>query len=234
MTMATAFLAVPAAAQFNGGMDWVVTRTRVPTAIQCPGCNDHDNGGPQTEPSPAPVSAPALVYTPSKIVRKQNLARFIQESRARNPQGMHQMEPLFSQSDIIEQIGALIRPSGLRINNVADAYTVWWITAWEAVHQTDAGSSAAMYSAVKKQAARAILDAGKITAASITTKQEMAEALLVQAALIEASRDAAAGNASQLTAIARAVNQSARAMGMDLARMTLTDNGFSFRSGAPR
>ena len=228
---ASTIIGVPAKAQF---MDWVATRTRVPIIIQCPGCNNGaDDSEPQTAPSTIPQTAAALVYVPSKAVRKQNLARFVQESRAKDPQGASKMEQLFQTTDIIEQIGAAMRPVGLRVNNVADAYAVWWISAWEAVNKRDAGSSPAMYQAVKAQAAQSILSTGAFRNASNAVKQEMAESLLVQAALIDASVDAAAGNPAQLTAVARAVNQGAMAMDrdLDLTKMTLTQDGFVKRSG---
>ncbi len=124
-----------------------------------------------------------------------------------------------------------MRPVGLRVNNVADAYTVWWIAAWEAVNQTDAGSSSAMYTAVKNQAAQAILKSGKISGMSAATKQEMAESLLVQAFLIQQAQQSARGDANQGTSVARAVNEGAKRTGLDLTKMTLTEDGFVPRNG---
>ena len=226
----TFFVSVPAAAQFNGGMDWVVNRTRVPVIIQCPGCNDGESDNTSPPPQALPAAS-SLSYKPSVALRRQNLARFAAETRKQNPQSADQMDKLFGSVDFIGQIDNMMRPMGLRADNVADAYALWWVVAWHAANGRQGEPNRTTMAAVKQQAANALLATPQFAATNNAQKQEMAEALLVQTALIDASIDDAAGNSTKVSALARAVNQGAQHMGLDLTKMTLTQDGFVPRSG---
>jgi hypothetical protein len=83
-----------------------------------------------------------------------------------------------------------------------------------------------MGTAVRAQAAQALATSGLLRGISDAAKQEMAEALLIQAALIAAAMEQSQGNPATSQQIAAAVSQGARTMKVDLARMTLTENGF--------
>lgn len=215
--------AQPVSAQFNGGMDWVINRTRMPNIIQCPGCDADDDDEVATAPS-RPVARPAtnpaaLNYRPSAQRRQQNLASFFRGNDGFDPR-----------VDMIGQIDAEMRKFGLRSDNVADAYAVWWVSAWEAVHRRDMPDSRGMYQAVRRQAERSLLSDPAIVQADEATKQQTAEALLIQAALIDAHVDAAKGNPQQTTTVANAVEQGARRMGVDLRALELSEAGFSART----
>lgn len=174
--------------------------------------------------SPAAVSV--LRYTPSKTRRSANLAAFIQKTRAADPAGAADLQKLFAQGDFIEKIGALVAPQGLRIDNVADAYTLWWITAWQAAHGNNDTPSRAVLSAVRAQAASAVTATGEIARASDAQKQELAEALWVQSALIDGAVEQAKRDPSRLRAIGDAVRQGAKGMGLNLDAIDLTSQGF--------
>ncbi len=180
-----------------------------------------------------PASARQLSYKPSQANRRANYANIVAKTRRTDPAGAAKMQELFASTDVVAQIDQAIRPSGLRADNVADAYAVWWITAWEAVHQRDMGSSARMSQAVKNQAANALLSTPQFASTTNAQKQEMAEAFLIQAALIDASEEVFARDPAQLKALSKAVNQGAMAMApdLDLTKMTLTQDGFVPRSG---
>ena len=221
-------LSTPAQAQFNGGMDWVVNRTRVPAIIQCPGCDgDDEDAVSEVAPDVPMPNFASLEFSPSMQRRKQNLSKIAKDVSNNDPATV----ALLQNGDVVSQIDQMMGTVGLTANNVADAYALWWVAAWEAVNKRDAGSSSGMYGAVKQQASNALLATPAFSATNDAQKQEMAEALLIQAALIDGHIDAAAGNASQQTALANAVNQGAKKMGLDLTRMDLTENGFVPRSG---
>ena len=167
-----------------------------------------------------------FVFKPILDLRKANLAKFVSKVRAKDRSGANQMEQIFASSDVIETLGRGLAPFGLRVDNVADAYTVYWMSAWQAsVGRTDTFQRDEVVK-VKSQVQLALLNVPEILNATSTQKQEFAESLLVQTALIEASMEQAAGNPDQLSAIASAVRQGARATGLDLDSMTLTSNGF--------
>ncbi|WP_404333678.1 DUF6683 family protein [Sphingomonas sp. MMS12-HWE2-04] len=182
-----------------------------------------------TTPAPPRAAAPVrLRYTPSPARRSANLARFVAKTRKVNPGGADDLERLFA-TDLFGQIGGLLRPYGLRTDDVADAYTVWWIAAWDASRGhggADSDHDRATYQAVRAQAARALARVPSFAGADDAARQEFAELLLVQAVLAEAAVTQAKGDPQRLRAVAGAVNQGARAMGVDLTAMALTPGGF--------
>jgi len=180
---------------------------------------------PHTKRAPAgaeqaiAVGMSRLRYVPSKTRRSANLAAFVQKTRAVDPRGA-------AEGDFIERIGALVAPHGLRIDNVADAYTMWWITAWHAARGENDDPSPATLTAVRAQAAHAITTTGEIARASDAQKQELAEALWVQSALIDVAMEQAKRDPSRLRAVGDAVRQGAKRMGLNLDTIDLTSKGF--------
>lgn len=179
----------------------------------------------------ATVQPSSLSYRPSAARRKANLTNFANRMRAQDPQGAAQLQQIIASTDLIGQLDQAMRAVGLSANNVADCYTVYWIAAWETKHNRDMGSSKTMYQAVKAQATQAMANTRQIQSASDATKQEAAEALLLQAALIASAKEVFQGNKQQMLLLARAVDQGARSTGLDLSSMTLTQDGFVPRSG---
>lgn len=164
----------------------------------------------------------ALGFSPSAARRQQNLARFVERSN-----GDTALRQFSAQSgQIFPQLQALLATYGLDANNVADAYTVWWISAWDAAHGQTGTRPKSTYQAVRAQSAQALLSTSGFDPRDDAQKQEMAEALLVQAVFIDVGVEQAAGDPEQLRAIGNAVAQGARAMGLDLSAITLTSNGF--------
>jgi len=190
-----------------------------------------DNGGEAPDPAAnapqATMPDPAVLrYTPSKTRRTANLARFVEQSRRIDPAGAASLQTLFASGDIIDRIGAQLAPHGLRVDDLADTYAVWWITAWQATRGSNAETSDRTNMAVRAQAARALVGIGTIAQASDAAKQELAESLLIQTMLIDAAVEQAKGNPSQLAAVGAAAGQGARGMGLDLSTMDLTEQGF--------
>jgi hypothetical protein len=175
---------------------------------------------------PAGIEMGSLRYTPSKARRSANLATFIEKTRAADPRGAADLQKLFAEGDFIEKIGALVAPQGLHIDNVADAYALWWITAWQAAHGTNDTPSRAVLGAVRQQAANAVVATGEIARASDAQKQELAEALWVQSALIDGAVEQAQRDPSRLRQIGDAVRKGAKGMGLDLDAIDLTSRGF--------
>jgi hypothetical protein len=173
----------------------------------------------------APVAA-TFRYHPSSERRAANFASFLAKTRASDPQGAEALAKLFASTDLIEAMRAPLAAAGLRIDDVADAYSAWWISAWQASRGVDGDVSRRMGTAVRAQAAQALATSGLLRGISDAAKQEMAEALLIQAALIAAAMEQSQGNPATSQQIAAAVSQGARTMKVDLARMTLTENGF--------
>lgn len=174
----------------------------------------------------SPATAKLTRYTPSAERRRANLARFVDKVRARDPNGATRLKSLFATTDVIGAMGKEIARYGLRIDDAADAYAVWWMNAWLASRGRNDTPSQGQITAVKAQAARALASAPGFATASDAAKQELAEAHLVQAALIESYVSGARGDSKLLRKIAEAVRQGARRSGLDLDTMELTPTGF--------
>ena len=136
------------------------------------------------------------------------------------------MEQLFASTDVLAQLDGELAKQGLSVANVADAYTVWWITVWEAANGVSSPTARATIDAVKRQAAGALLAVPAFATASDADKQNLAESLLVQAMLLEAMNDTYREDATVGPQLRAAAAQGARGMGLDLSAMTLTADGF--------
>ena len=226
---AALFLAVPAQAQYSSGMNWVINRTRVPAIIQCPGCADAagEDAAVASAPNPQtarphqrpPADADALVYRPSLTARQRNVNEFLRNSALEAVAG----------GDLIEQVDERMRGVGLSATNVADAYTVWLIGAWEAVHDHDFGNDRTFHQTVNRQVKRSFLTSPAVASLDNAGKQTMAEALLLQALLTGSMLEASAGNPALRRQVAEAVAQGAAQMGVNLHTMTLSADGISYQ-----
>ncbi len=169
----------------------------------------------------------SLTYAPDAARTRANLADFVARSRAADPAGADALEQSFAGTDVIGAIGAAMRQAGLDKNNMADAYAVWAVNAWSAAHGDLSETPPATLRAVADQVALAFLNTPDLAGADDAAKQQLAETLLVQAALISANAEAAAGDAALSRQVARAVRQGASASGLDLDRIRLTATGFA-------
>jgi len=179
--------------------------------------------------SGVPVPAPPadLRYTPSKARRAANLADFVARSRRVDPQGADDLQALFAKADIIEAMRQPLAKSGLRVDDLADAYAIWWITAWHASRGGNETPDPRTVAAVRAQAARALSASPVVRGAGDGPKQQLAEALLIQAALLDDAVERSKTRPDQMRAVRVAAAQGARGMGLDLESMTLTETGFA-------
>ena len=174
----------------------------------------------------SPAEVKTLAFKPSATRRRANLASFVAKSRASDPVGAAAMEQLFASTDVLAQLDEELAKQGLSVANVADAYTIWWITVWEAANGVSSDTPQGTIDAVKGQAARALLAVPAFTGASDADKQNLAESLLVQAMLLDAMNDSYREDATLGPQLRSAAAQGARGMGLDLSAMTLTADGF--------
>lgn len=231
-------VAAPAAAQdlMTGGItqSWTSTQMLLNAEKQAWAAPECVRGGTWATdcgdaPQRAPVTAAAdLSFTPSPERRKRNYASFVAKLRTADPAGAAQLAGEFARSDMIQAIGGRIAPYGLRTDNVADAMALYIETAAEAVSGKALAPDAGRLQALKAQMARAAGATAALRNATDAQKQELAEALLVQAALLGSASEAARAAAApdRVRAVGEAAAQGARAtLGIDLHRMTLTAQG---------
>lgn len=77
----------------------------------------------------AVVSQAKLTFGPDLRRRTANLQSFVAKSRASDPQGAAAMAKLFASTNVIALLDGELAQQGLSVDNLADAYTVWWIAA---------------------------------------------------------------------------------------------------------
>lgn len=167
-----------------------------------------------------------LEYTPSLERRQTNLSQLAEQRQVQQLHGAEQLEALLSSTQVIDAVQQTIEPYGLTINNIADAYTLWWITAWQASEGELTPVDKQTAQAVKQQAVKIWLSNPKLAQASDANKQEITEALLVQALLTQAAINRSGEDAAAKQAVKQAVRQGAASSGLALEQMQLTSDGF--------
>jgi hypothetical protein len=173
------------------------------------------------------LSASQLTYRFSAARTRINLAKFVEKSRATDPVGSAKMAALFSSTDIMGMIDQKMQQTyGMRANNVADAHAVWWVSAWMGSKGRSDDATPGQMAMVKRQAANALASLPQFASASDVGKQELSEAMLVQAAMIGDMIDTYKSDPAMLAKTRAAIAKGAREMGIDLNSMKLTDEGF--------
>ena len=180
---------------------------------------------PDTSSSATAMQFAQLDFTPLMQRRRTNYAGFVERSRRVDPAGADYLADTL-RSDPVAMMQPELAKVGLRIDNVADAYAVYWVEAWQAVHGVNGANSRATALAVRAQAARAIGATPEFASATPAQKQEFAESYLVQALMVGAAKEQADGDLAKLAQVSAAVEKGARAAGLDLRAMTLTEEGF--------
>ncbi|MFZ1344255.1 hypothetical protein [Thiothrix eikelboomii] len=170
-----------------------------------------------------------LEYQPSLARRQVNLSDLAAQRQVQHLNGADELEALLSSAQVIEAIEQTIQPYGLGINNLADVYTLWWITAWQASEGELSKIDKQTAQAVKQQAMLIWLANPKLAQATDTHKQAIAEALLIQALLTQAAINRAGDDQQAKQVVKEAVRQGAAASGLVLEQMQLTAQGFVIR-----
>lgn len=176
-------------------------------------------------PSAVRVSRDSLDFARSQTRQQENYRNFVAKSLRAGGAGMAALKEVIGMDPVRSMAPALAR-FGLSTSNVADAYSVYWMEAWQAAHGRFEDGTRAQALGVQAQAAAALSEVPEITGAGAAAKQEMADALLVQAAMIAVAKNQARGDPARMRQLGRAVRQGARASGIDLDAMELTARGF--------
>lgn len=227
VTALLAFGALSVTASKAHAIDWILGQPIMNPQQLWTLMDDKELGTGAGDYSAADVQMARLIYTPAPERTRANLASFVDRTRATDPAGAAQMEQQFASTDVIGAMGAAMLDAGLSKDNIADAYTVWAINAWGAAHGDMTQTPPATAIAVSQQVATAFLQTPELVDASDAAKQEMAESLLIQAALIFAAQESAAHDPVLTKQVADAVRQGAAASGLDLDAITLTEAGFA-------
>jgi len=187
-------------------------------------------GAPKTPATRLPDSA--LHYTPSLAVRKHNYEQFVEKTRASDPAGADQLQKLFASQDVIDQIGKGVAAYGMHVDDLADAFTLYWVNAWCASRGLQETGTKEQAAGVRRQAANAMLSSPQLGTLNDAQKQELAESLLIQGMMLDAAVNAAKSDPAKLDHVKAGARRGAKAMGLDLDLVELTPTGFVRAGGA--
>ncbi|WP_299652647.1 hypothetical protein [uncultured Tateyamaria sp.] len=179
--------------------------------------------------APALADKSALRFETDPDRRAENLRSFVARVQQTDPAGAARLSAILASTDVMGMIASAMNSVGLEASNVADAYTVWWISAYQGSHGVRDTPSRQTYQAVRQQSANILLSTPSLMNASSADKQQLAEAYLVQAALIDSAIAELQSNPAQLDALKSAVAEGAMKSGLDLTLLDLTANGFQLR-----
>ena len=170
-------------------------------------------------------------YSPSRARTQQNLRSFI--AKTPDPAARANLEQMFAtQPSLMDDINGAMRGYGFDPHNTADAYAAWWITVWGIANKQNIEPDAATVAAVKQQARNAFGATPDFAKTTDAQRQEYAEALLLQAAMLGSSFEQWKNDPNLINQLAEAARKGAKASGLDLSLMTLTQGGFVPRKGA--
>lgn len=179
-----------------------------------------------TAPDLTPAQKDALQFTPSLVRRQQNYARFVEMTRAVDPEGAEKLQQDLSRNDVLAFAEGPFGALGFDMTNIADAYAAWLVTAWLAGAARSETPPPATMKAVRAQVARAFATLPQVLATGDAEKQQMAEAHYLQTILISVTVEAAQSDRAYLERVKAAVLTSAAGSGMDLQAFELTGTGF--------
>jgi hypothetical protein len=186
--------------------------------------------------APKPLIQPSsLTFTPNMQVRKQTFNNLLADFDKKQPGIKNQLRPVLyggSSGDIIEQFDSIITSEyGFRSNNLADAYTIYWITASDATNGLlEKKTTIFQAKAVKEQVTKAFLTIPAVAQASPANKQAYAEVLLIQAALIGSLAQQVRTGSMKMSDMQTNVRNGAKALGVDLDTFVLTETGFELKN----
>ena len=188
--------------------------------------NSNTNNPKKSTTSSSSKKLANLEFKPSVKLRQKNISRFLEKLRVSNPSTAGQTTQLPSANAVTAQIDRSMASVGLKSNNVADAYAVYWTNAWLGSRGRNEDLPKSQMIAVRNQAANALLANPKFASATNIQKQELAEAMILQTVLISAFVSNAKSDPELMEKVKVAIAQGATSMGLNLDRMTLTPQGF--------
>lgn len=136
------------------------------------------------------------------------------------------MEDLFASTDVIGPVKGVMRRLGLEQNNVAHAYALYWVIYWGLANNVHDAPSPQAMQAVARQAEQGFAGNAEFATMDNAQKQQAAEELMALAAIMDATSEQAKSDPALAAKSAKAALQGSRASGLQLDKMTLTEEGF--------
>jgi hypothetical protein len=169
-----------------------------------------------------------VAFTPSPAVRKKSIAGFLSRMRAVDPQLASSLEKEFATKDIFGELARKLATYDLKTNSVTDAFTLYTVVAWQGVRGNNDDPSKSHVRGVREQMSHVFTEIPSLTSATDTKKQELADAFILQALLIDICVAGAKKHPEQMSQVKSALAMGTKAtLGFDLTTFKLTDKGLS-------
>jgi hypothetical protein len=187
--------------------------------------------GDQERPDELNVLRQSLQFSRNKSRTATNLKSLGKRMAASDPAKAAQAEQLFASNDVIGAVQGVMDQYGLQKNNVAHAYALYWVVYWGLANNVhDAPSERAMQ-AVAAQAERGFAANAEFAQLDNAAKQAAAEELMALTAIFDATSEQAKSDPALAAQVAKASLEGSRKSGLELDKMTLTEEGFVPRKG---
>jgi hypothetical protein len=167
-----------------------------------------------------------FTYAPSKSRTATNLQNIVSRWRKQNPAHGTQLEQLFAQNDVVGAVGGVMEQFGLQRNNVAHAYSFYWVVNWGLANKVHDTPSVQAMQGVAAQLEQSLAVTPNFMAMNDAEKQAAAEELMVLVALLDAGSEEAKTNPAIAAQLAKAALENGRKVGFELDKMKLTEEGF--------
>lgn len=178
----------------------------------------------------AASSAAALRYRASAAITRRDLDNFAAQLRAADPADADRFAELARSGAVMANARRYLGRYGLTTGDVADCIALYLASAWLATEGSDADPTRGQMRGLRAQVAEALGADPMFAKASDATKQEVAEANLLQAMVAGESANLARRDAAMREKVRTAIAAGARSTyGLDILSVRLTDAGFAPR-----
>ena len=168
-------------------------------------------------------------FRPNMAARRRLVATWTAKTRAASPQIAANLKRDLAGREPIATIGTNIARFGLRTDDVADVMAIYLVSSWQATRGQVEDPSLASVRATRAQMQQVLLANRTFASSSNATKQQLADALLLQMVVDDQSVRIAKGNPAQMLRAQSSVRQSVlRTLKIDLSKLKLTNQGLRF------
>lgn len=165
-------------------------------------------------------------FVASRARTKANLQIFVEKRKAENQAAGEQLEQLLASHDVIGTVQSVLGQYGLQRDNVAHAYTLYWIVYWGLANGVYEAPSVRSVQAVAQQVEQGFAVSPEFASMTEVQKQQTAEELMVLTAILDSASTQAKSDPSFAAQMEKASLQGSRKSGLQLDRIALTEEGF--------
>ena len=163
----------------------------------------------------------------SSATRRGVLAKWVARVRAVDPQTAAKLQRNLTRQDPIANVAPVFPRYGMHKDDVADALTIYLVSAWYGVRGSTQDPPRALVRGVREQMREVLLSLPQFASASNADKQQLADTMILQAIGNESLVSGAKGNSGKMAKVKSLIRQTAlKGFQLDLSKMKLTSQGF--------